>query len=273
MSTLILADIHGNLPALDAVLAHPEAKKCDRVVSLGDHVNFGPQSRDVHQRLRQLGAAMLLGNHEERLLHPQDAAFDGYNWALMRFTSRQMAEIDLHLPTDLRLGDVLMTHGTPGQPYHLVEAAEVPALLDALPDGVTLLLSGHNHHAWDVAHSGKRAVNPGSLGMCESGTGCVAPFAVLDGTNVAVHHARYDIRDVQRAYLATGASDIALEMCRAVVRTMQHGEYQGVLRLIRHAASYGDIARADVWAQADMTYPWEEPIPSREYWQMIGRSL
>ena len=97
MPTLILADIHGNLPALEAVLRHPAAQKCGDIVSLGDHVNFGPKSRAVHDRLVSLGATMLLGNHEERLLHPQDAAFDGYNWRLMRWTAQQMQGADLNL--------------------------------------------------------------------------------------------------------------------------------------------------------------------------------
>ena len=50
MPTLVLTDIHGNLPALEAVLAHPAAQKCDEIISLGDHVNFGPESLAVHDR-------------------------------------------------------------------------------------------------------------------------------------------------------------------------------------------------------------------------------
>ena len=60
MPTLVLADIHGNLPALEAVLAHPAAQRCSDIISLGDHVNFSPQSRAVHERLTELGAVMLL---------------------------------------------------------------------------------------------------------------------------------------------------------------------------------------------------------------------
>ncbi|MBR3922492.1 MAG: metallophosphoesterase, partial [Kiritimatiellae bacterium] len=90
MPTLVIADVHGNLPALEAVLAHPAAQQCNEIISLGDHVNFGPQSRQVHDSLTSLGATLLLGNHEERLLRPADAEFDGYNWRLMRWTAQQM---------------------------------------------------------------------------------------------------------------------------------------------------------------------------------------
>ena len=144
------------------MLASPAAQSCNEIISLGDHVNFGPQSREVHQRLQSLGAAMLLGNHEERLTRPADREFDGYNWRLMRWTARQMAGIPLELPTDLLRGSVLMTHGTPGEPYHLVQPDEVHALLDTFPEGVSLLLSGHNHTPWDIQRGGRRWINPGS---------------------------------------------------------------------------------------------------------------
>ena len=48
MRCLILTDIHGNLPALQAVLAAPEAAGCARIFSLGDHTGFGPQPRQVN---------------------------------------------------------------------------------------------------------------------------------------------------------------------------------------------------------------------------------
>ncbi len=85
MRTLLMADIHGNFAALRAILSTPEAQSCGRIISLGDQVNFGPESRKVVETLRSLGATMLMGNHEERLLHPDD--FAGYNWAMLRVTA------------------------------------------------------------------------------------------------------------------------------------------------------------------------------------------
>ena len=278
MSTLVLADIHGNLPALEAVLAHPAAQRCSDIVSLGDHVNFGPQSREVHDRLVSLGAVMLLGNHEERLTRPGDAEFDGYNWRLTRWTAAQMQGLDLHLPTDLRRGSILFTHGTPGAPYHLVHAPELPSVLDALPAGVNLLLTGHNHHLWDVTHNGRRAVNPGSVGIAEDGTGGVAPFLVLEGETVTRYETPYDVHAALRAFLSSGLYLEAPEMCRMVAQVMRTAEYQGVLKLVHHvqaiAAQVGlTLADESAWKAADLTYPWPETIPSAEYWKQMERSL
>lgn len=285
MPTLILADIHGNLPALEAVLQHPAAKRCGDIVSLGDHVNFGPKSREVHDRLTSLGATMLLGNHEERLLRPADAEFDGYNWRLMRWTAARMQGTDLNLPTDLRRGKVHFTHGTPGEPYHLVQPEEVPGLIDSLPQDVVLLLSGHNHTSWDVTHKGRRAVNPGSTGMRELPVGASeigepgrAPFLVLEGEEVTRHEAVYDLRDVLRDFVETGACRVAPELCRAVVHVMQTAEPQGAMKLIRHvsatAAAMGlTLGDESAWKAADRTFPWAETMSSEEYWNQVEKSL
>ena len=277
MPTLVIADVHGNLPALEAVLAHPAAQQCNEIISLGDHVNFGPQSRQVHDSLTSLGATLLLGNHEERLLRPADAEFDGYNWRLMRWTAQQMQGVDLRRPMDLQRGNVIFTHGTPGDPYHLVQPWEVPALLDTLPEG-TLLLSGHNHHRWDITHNGRRAINPGSVGMGEDGKGAVAAFLVLDGTEVTHYEVPYDVRKVVRAFIDSGVHRLAPEMCRMVARVIAAAEYQGVLNLVRHvsavAASMGlTLGDESAWKAADRTFPWAEAMTSEEYWNQLEKQL
>ena len=284
MRFLILSDIHGNLPALEAVLATPAAQHCEAVYSLGDHTNFCPQSREVQLRLEGLHARMLLGNHEERLHHLQD--FPGYNWEMLHWTARQMEGLRLDFPTDERLGPVWMTHGTPGDPYHLIEkenlAKEMPAVLDRLPEGFTHLLSGHNHVRWHVEHSGRSAFNPGSVGIPEDGEGGIAPFAVMtlvdDQVLLERHQARYDLREAGRAFLITGAAQAAPEMCRAVYQTMRTGENQGVLKVVRHVIrtaedmglSFGDQA---AWEAADRTYPWLEPISTADFWKHAEEAL
>lgn len=286
MRTLILSDIHGNLPALEAVLAAPEAQGCGEIVSLGDHVNFCAQSRAVHERLVSLGAVMLLGNHEERLNRPGDAEFEGYNWGPVRWTAAQMRGIDLRLPTDLRRGGVLLTHGTPGEPYHLVQPEEVPAVLDGLPEGVSLLLSGHNHIRWDVTHGGQRAFNPGSAGLHEDAS-CkgdtqrqgLAPFAVLEclpdqPPRVTACEARYDVRETLRAFIDSGMCKAAPEICRAVARVLLTREHQGGLKLMRHVQQFAQehglsFGSREAWKQADRTYPWAEEMTSEEYWKYM----
>ncbi len=272
MRYLVISDIHGNLPALEAVLATPEAAACQVILSLGDQVNYGPQSREVLLRLKALGARMLLGNHEERLQRLRDPRLAGYNWALLHWTARQLtgpdtAAILRALPRELRLDGLLCTHAAPGDLYRLLHPRDVPAVLDQLPDGVTTLLTGHHHIAWHIRHGGRTAVNPGSVGVTEGGVGGVAPFAVLDGGAVTLHRARYNPDDVARAYLSSGCALAAPEMCRIILQNLRTGRYDSVSSLVRHVAAAGDPADPTVWRAADLTYPWDEPLSTPEFWE------
>ena len=284
MRVLIISDIHGNLPALEAVLATPAAQSCDGIVSLGDHVGFGPQPREVQRRLEGLHARMLMGNHEDRLRHLAD--FPGYNWTLLHWTARQMEGLNVDFPVDDRLGPVWLTHGTPGDPYHLIErenlAVEMPAELDALPEGITHLLSGHNHVRWQLTHNGRTAFNPCSAGIPEEDVGGVSPFAVMELRDGQValtrHQARYDLREAGRAYLMSGAAQAAPEMCRAAYQTMCTGEYQGVLKIVRHVIRTAQpmgltLADQAAWDAADRTWPWHDPLSTAEYWRRVEEAL
>ncbi|MDO4483607.1 MAG: metallophosphoesterase family protein [Clostridia bacterium] len=276
MRILILTDIHGNLPALEAVLAAPEAQGCDLIYSLGDHTGFGPCPRQVHDRLVSLGAVMLMGNHEHRLTRTGDPDLQGYNWQLLHWTKAQMDGADLSFPTDAALPGILLTHGTPGDPYHLVEAQEVPALLDTLPEDVRLLLTGHNHGPWRVEHGGRVALNPGSLGMVEDERGSRAPFAVVtcegDDIRAEAFEALYDVDDTIRAYLKTGAWKSAPELTRAAVETMRDGRYQHELNLVGHvrqtAQAMGlSLQDEAAWREADKTWHWTENMDSITWWK------
>ncbi len=60
----VLADIHGNLEAFEAVSADLQQQGVDRVICLGDNIGYGPNPEEVVGRLRQLGYTSVLGNHE-----------------------------------------------------------------------------------------------------------------------------------------------------------------------------------------------------------------
>lgn len=277
MRTLIIADIHGNLPALEAVLASPEAQSCQRIISLGDQVNFGPQPRQVMQRLQELHALMLRGNHEDRLLRADAPEYAGYNWAMQRWTHRQLEGINIALPTDHVEGCKWFTHGTPGDPFRLVHREDLPGVLDALPEGVTHLFSGHNHQPWMLEHAGRVACNPGSLGMMEDDIGGMAPFVIMEEDEERIrlgrHLVPYDMDALKRAFIETGCADAAPEMTRVVLHTMVTGAYQGTLKLVKYVASLGDLGDEAVWHMADARWPWREPFSTPEYWRALKEEL
>ena len=103
-------------------------------------------------------------------------------------------------------------------------------------------------------------------------------FLVLDGEEVTLHAAAYNVADVARAFIGAGASSIAPELARVVLHVMTTAEPQGALKLIRHvqktAATMGlTLGDEAAWKAADLTFPWTEAIPSTEYWTQLEKSL
>ena len=279
MRILLLTDIHGNLPALEAVLRHPAAQGVERIISTGDHTGFGPCPRQVTERLMAQGAVLLVGNHEERLPHALEPEYAGYNWTLLHWTRAQLSGLPLTWPRTYTLEDMLFAHGTPEDPNKLLEASEVPDLLAQLPEGVHWYFSGHNHAPWQVTAHGRQAVNPGSLGLLEDGVGGRAPFAVIErnrgATKVTRYLADYDLNEVRRAYVRGGAAEAAPEMCRAALYTMQHGTYQAALIFVRQAIALGKahgVTLADPLAfqLAAQEAHWDGDLFCEEYWKQTG---
>lgn len=169
----VLADIHGNAPALAAVLDHARSRGLTRFVNLGDTF-YGPlDPAGTWAILRELDMPAVLGNQDRILLEetPQTAAVrraigpDGLAWLA-------------GLPRTLRpADDILLCHGTPrNDAAYLLEdvATGLPAprieedlLGDLLPEaaGCSLVLAGHSHHAGLAVAGGITVVNPGSVGL------------------------------------------------------------------------------------------------------------
>ena len=70
MKVAVLADIHANLEALEAVLIATEKERVDRVVCLGDVIGYGPDPLGCIYRLREVGAQIILGNHDQAVIEP-----------------------------------------------------------------------------------------------------------------------------------------------------------------------------------------------------------
>jgi predicted phosphodiesterase len=176
----ILADIHGNLPALDAVLAKIEAEGIERVVCLGDVATLGPQPREVIARLRALECPVVMGNTDAILLAlPRHAntisdawtneAFD--QWCSAQLTTDDLAYLRTFQPTvSLSLGDdmtLLCYHGSP-RSYDERITAETPEeelheMLAGIP--AQLYIGGHTHQQMLRRHRDSLVLNPGTVGF------------------------------------------------------------------------------------------------------------
>ena len=116
MRIALIADIHANLPALEAVLSDIAAHQPDMILSLGDQVNLGPCPRETLSLLRQAGAKCLSGNHERYILSAMrgDPAYAGANFASLRFNAQLLKPEDITFDQTLDLEGITFCHSMPG---------------------------------------------------------------------------------------------------------------------------------------------------------------
>lgn len=200
MRIAAISDIHGNLAALEAVLADIARRSVDVTVNLGDIVSGHLQPRDTATRLMALALPTICGNHERQLL--ADPARMGVSdaYARAQLLPQQLAWIAA-LPASLRLrDDVLLVHGTPGSDlvYFLdtvtprgSRAATIVEVAQRAGDAAAaLILCGHTHMPRSITlPDGRLIVNPGSVGLQAYGDDHLYPHVMENGTP----HARYAI--------------------------------------------------------------------------------
>ncbi|MFN8484419.1 MAG: metallophosphoesterase family protein [Anaerolineae bacterium] len=219
MKFAVISDIHGNLPALDAVLDHIASRHPDEVVVAGDLVNRGPQSAEVVARLRPLGYPTVKGNHERYVLaqaHGHHHEEHGDDYAPSRWAARQLDEDAIayldDLPATLCVGDFLVVHGSPrGDQDGIFRRHTDHDLQDRLASHPAVIC-GHTHVSLVRHWSGGMVVNAGSAGNTFEGD-TLARYAWLenrhDGWHAEIVSLAYDVDAALRAfdqgdYLAEG---------------------------------------------------------------------
>jgi predicted phosphodiesterase len=170
MRVLVISDIHGNLAALEAVLEDAGRRSYDIVWCLGDTVGYGPEPNACVQRLRQLGATCVVGNHDWAVLGSTD--IDDFNHEARRavlWTRKQLSAANLSwlqsLPSEpLVIEDFTLTHGSPRDPIweYILYPATARANFDHFSTAFCLV--GHTHvpalYLWHATDTNVRALMP-----------------------------------------------------------------------------------------------------------------
>jgi predicted phosphodiesterase len=217
MSVAVLSDIHGVLPALDAVLAEPAVRDAGRIVLTGD-IAAGPQPAEVLDRLLGLGSRVvwLRGNADRELVELARGERGDVPDPIAPWAARQLHadHVDwlaglphqMTLPVD-GFGPVMFCHATPRDDEEVVLAdsrlerwAEV---LTDLPDEVTTVVCGHTHMPFTRLANTRQIVNPGSVGMPYGRPG--AHWAILDSGTIEMRRTVYNL-DAARAHLTAASS-------------------------------------------------------------------
>jgi predicted phosphodiesterase len=202
----VLNDIHGNLPALEAVLDQVRAARVDRIVVGGD-VLPGPMPHETIARLLALDLPVqFIHGNGDRVVRAQ---MNGQEPAevpepfrdIIRWTAAQLSREDEQLiagwPLTLRvripeLGDVLFCHATPRNDVEIFTRLTPEERLRPIFDAVDapMVVCGHTHMQFDKMVGRTRVVNAGSVGMPFQDPGA---YWLLLGPAVQLRRTTYDL--------------------------------------------------------------------------------
>jgi len=231
---LIISDIHANKTAFDTVLEAAKGK-WDKAVCLGDLVGYGPDPNEAIDRVRELDAVTIRGNHDKAvtgLTNPEEfnpVAHAAVLWTRERISPENMEYLHNLPQGPLKEGPFSMVHGAVYDEDEYVFGPEQAA--DGLIDAPTpVVFFGHTHiqggftlrgHDVGTLHTRPQAptemlsiqlargtsylLNPGSIGQPRDGDSR-AGFAIFDPESQTVEFWRvpYDVQDVQQRMMAAG---------------------------------------------------------------------
>lgn len=229
----VIADVHGNLVALEAVLAHLREAAPDVIVNLGDLVSgpFDPAgSADAQMAL---SCPTLAGNHDRQVLEGGSGPSDAIARSVL---SRSHLDWIRGLPSTLALADgqIFACHGSPrgGDLEYLLEDVSTGRTrldtMDAIKprlEGIgaaQLVLCAHSHVARAVSVGGVLVVNPGSVGLPGYADTDPTPHVMEAGSP----HARYALIERRGATWTAELRAVPYDYEAAAQQAERHGRLQ-----------------------------------------------
>jgi predicted phosphodiesterase len=220
----VISDVHANLEALEAVLAHLDGEAPDQVVCLGDFVGYGPDPNTCVERLRPRLRAAVLGNHDQAAVgaRPIDD-FNLFAQEAIAWTQQALSEdaraFLAGLPLRQEVDGLLLVHGSPRQPVdeYVLHARTARASFVDQPFQIALV--GHTHQPAVFEESNHRVstkgllpgvpfvlrasrryiINVGSVGQPRDGDPRAA-YVIFDieASSATLHRVTYPIEETQR---------------------------------------------------------------------------
>lgn len=281
MRLAVLADIHGNLPALEAVLA--DLPPVDDIIVAGDVTGLLYQDETV-RRLRSLGSRMIQGKGEIGLLHYHDgqapaACYSSRQFDLLRWAHRNIRPETIDFLRALPEQTVLVppgttairvVHGSPRDPAESIFPRRAPETLEAAlaMTQEPVLVCAHTHQPWIVRRGQRLALNPGAV---------CGPLDGFVGTQYALLHWRagrwqaelraieYDLDPVRRAFRETGLLQEGGPLAHAVLHCIETGHDHALDFLCQARRSAAEAGRSDgrtipddIWERTAATFSWPE---------------
>jgi putative phosphoesterase len=233
----IFGDIHGNLPALEAVFTDMAARNLDdNLYCLGDLVGYGTFPNEVVQMIRDRNIPTLMGNYDQGVGNDSDDCGCAYKtaeaqalgersiaWTNAHTTAdnkaylRALAE---HIPVQVGAFKVLLVHGSPRKINEYLYEDRPDASFERIMDGIDadVLVCGHTHLPYHkILPSGRHIINAGSVGKPKDDNpdACYLSLSEADGQLIADFiRVPYDVERAASAIEATDMPDEFAVMLR-----------------------------------------------------------
>ncbi|MBR3794647.1 MAG: metallophosphoesterase family protein [Clostridia bacterium] len=279
MRIALIADIHNNLPALEAVLRAIKAHSPDLVISLGDQVNLGPCPKETLSLLRAQNVTCLHGNHERYILSAMagDPGYQGANFAAVRFQAQQLRPEEITFAKTLELEGAVFCHALPDDDRFPVFDSEkaIPLLEQRTFDRPTRIFCGHGHNPTHIAMHNLTIDSIGSVGCMDDGVPGTAPYAILTLERgyafLRPYAVSYDASVIPGLFLKSGLAQACPIMSHIISLQMMNNfdfllSFVGRAEAIRKARGEALITES-IWQETDAAFPWPDGVGTNDFWK------
>ena len=279
MRIALIADIHSNILALEAVMKAVKKHNPDRIISLGDQVNLGPCPRETLALLRAENVTCLHGNHERYILSAMagDPGYAGANFESLRYNASLLTSEEITFPKVLDLEDAVFTHAMPEDDRFPVFDADraLPLLRGIAFDKPTHIFCGHGHNPTHIQMGNLTLDSIGSVGCMDDGVPGTAPYAILTiekgQSFLRPYYTSYDVRPMRRLFLDSGMAEFCPVMAHLICLQMTLNQ-DFLVRFVENALTLSE-ARGErsislkTWQDADAVFDWPDGVGTAAYWR------
>ncbi len=243
MRLAFVADIHGNLPALEAVLLDLQQQRPDAVYLVGDQVNRCPWNNEVIELVTELAWPAIAGNHDlivgaintpqNRPPFTEQARFPTLWWTQAQL-SEQHLSILRQWPVELQISfdglpAIRLVHGIPGNAFVGILPEESDAKIRKVLSGVeeSVVVCGHVHRPLHRTIDQWQVLNGGSVGIPYN-SDPRAQYLLLDGIDhqwvPTFRQVDYDHSAIAEAFITSGMHEAVGAIAELHLRTVMYGE-------------------------------------------------
>lgn len=237
----VIADIHGNLPAFQAILNDLEIRQADRVIIAGDIITDCPDSDEVLSIIHNKDWTVIKGNREQYYLDHRAGLLEHWTharqmsalmWTFDRLSHRNRRYMEkLKEQTTLSIQElqIKVVHGSPDSISELLFPVEEKDRFEDLMAELEedILICGHSHRQWFVQVGEKWALNPGAAGVHFNAAGG-AEYALLtieeNIPSAELIQIPYSLEQLDRRFHDSGLYSASPHWSQSIMDSIRKGE-------------------------------------------------